>query len=189
MNINNNQITDEDLILQFQNGDEIAFNAICERYRDKLINFIFRFIYDVSEAEDLAQDTLLKVYQNKHSYKSIAKFSTWIYTIAGNLAKTRLRQKKTRKTTPMSHIGKDDFDIIQTISGNIEEGTKVDEEFENALENALDKLSLDFRLVIILRQVQGLPYEDISKIISMPIGTVKSRINRARKKLKELLYD
>jgi len=189
MNTNKNQLTDEDLIVQFQNGDVIAFNVLCERYRDRLINFIFRFVYDVSEAEDLAQDTLLKVYQKKHSYKNIAKFSTWIHTIAGNLAKTRLRQKKSRRTTPMSHVGKDDFDMIGNIPGNIEEGIRIDEEHENAMQKALDKLSIDFRLVIILRQVQGLPYEDISKIISMPIGTVKSRINRARKKLKELLYD
>ena len=131
----------------------------------------------------------LTIQQKKHSYKNIAKFSTWIHTIAGNLAKTRLRQKKGRRTTPISQIGKDDFDFIGNIQGNIEKGTKIDEEHENDMQKALDKLSVDFRLVIILRQIQGLPYEDISKIISMPIGTVKSRINRARKKLKELLFD
>ena len=189
MNKNKNKLSDEDLILQFQNGDSIAFNLICERYSNRLVNFIFRFVYDMEEAEDLAQDTLVKVYKNKNSYKSIAKFSTWIYTIAGNLAKTRLRQKKSRKTTPMSQIGKDDFNVIETISGNLEQGVKVDEEYENMLEKALTKLPIDFRMVIILRQIQGLPYEDISKIVDMPIGTVKSRINRARKKLKELLYD
>ena len=91
-------LTDEELILAFQNGDRDAFNHIVNRYKDKLTNFLYRFTYDIDAAQDLAQDTLLKVYINKDSYKQIAKFSTWIYTIASNLAKTELRKIKRRKT-------------------------------------------------------------------------------------------
>ena len=94
MSDNKFQITDEDLILRFQSGDENAYSEIVSRYRDRLVNFIFRFMNDFDQAEDLAQDTLLKVYTHKHYYKNIAKFSTWIYTIASNLAKTELRKKK-----------------------------------------------------------------------------------------------
>ena len=79
-------LTDEELILAFQNGDRDAFNHIVNRYKDKLTNFLYRFTYDIDAAQDLAQDTLLKVYINKDSYKQIAKFSTRIYTIASNLA-------------------------------------------------------------------------------------------------------
>ena len=75
MNTDKNQLSDEDLIVQFQDGDEIAFNILCERYQDKLFNFIFRFVYDAAEAEDLTQDTLLKVYIKKHSYWSIGSAS------------------------------------------------------------------------------------------------------------------
>ena len=108
MSDNKFQITDEDLILRFQSGDENAYSEIVSRYRDRLVNFIFRFMNDFDQAEDLAQDTLLKVYTHKHYYKNIAKFSTWIYTIASNLAKTELRKKKNRKTSSLSNMGLDD---------------------------------------------------------------------------------
>ena len=97
MSDNKFQITDEDLILRFQSGDENAYSEIVSRYRDRLVNFIFRFMNDFDQAEDLAQDTLLKVYTHKHYYKNIAKFSTWIYTIARNLANTELRKKNRAK--------------------------------------------------------------------------------------------
>jgi RNA polymerase sigma-70 factor (ECF subfamily) len=91
------QLTDEELIGRFQAGDEGAFEEIVNRYADRLLNFAYRFVLDREEAEDIVQDTFLKVYQNRHAYKEIAKFSTWIYTITGNLAKTILRKRRNRK--------------------------------------------------------------------------------------------
>ena len=119
MRDNKFQITDEDLILRFQSGDENAYSEIVSRYRDRLVNFIFRFMNDFDQAEDLAQDTLLKVYTHKHYYKNIAKFSTWIYTIASNLAKTELRKKKNRKTSSLSNMGLDDkeYDVLRMSYG------------------------------------------------------------------------
>ena len=83
--------TDEELIARFQEGDEQAYVELVNRYRDRLMTFVFRFVYDMEQAEDIVQDALLKLYTHKHYYKNIAKFSTWMYTIAGNLAKTELR--------------------------------------------------------------------------------------------------
>nr|MBC8479020.1 RNA polymerase subunit sigma-24 [FCB group bacterium] len=77
------KVTDEVLIKQFQDGDVRAFNEIVLRYKDRLLNFIYRFLNDIDKAEDLVQDTFLKVYTHKHAYQEIAKFSTWLYTIAG----------------------------------------------------------------------------------------------------------
>ena len=88
------QYTDEELILRFQEGDEQAYIELVKRYKDKLINFVYRLVSDRDQAEDIIQDTMLKLYTHKHYYKNIAKFSTWIYTIAGNFAKTELRKKK-----------------------------------------------------------------------------------------------
>ena len=82
----NNDISDEDLILLFQKGDRLAYTKLVNRYRDKIINFIFRFVGDIDSAQDLAQDTFFKLYEKKDSYKQVAKFSTWLYTIAANLA-------------------------------------------------------------------------------------------------------
>ena len=105
-------LTDEELILAFQDGDRDAFNHIVERYKDKLTNFLYRFTYDIDSAQDLAQDTLLKVYINKDSYREIAKFSTWVYTIASNLAKTELRKIKRRKTYTISDLSTDDREFV-----------------------------------------------------------------------------
>ena len=92
------ELTDEQLIKKFQGGDVGAYNQIVYRYKDRLLNFIYRFLNDMDRSEDLVQDTLIKLYTHKDSYQEIAKFSTWIYTIASNLAKTELRKLKRRKT-------------------------------------------------------------------------------------------
>ena len=89
-------ISDEVLIKQFQNGDIRSFNQIVLRYKDRLIHFVHGFVHDIDKAEDLVQDTFLKLYTHKDSYREIAKFSTWLYTIAGNLARTELRKLKRR---------------------------------------------------------------------------------------------
>jgi len=90
--------TDEQLIALFQKGDEKAYVELVNRYRDRLMNFVFQYLGDMELAEDIVQDTMLKLYQKKHYYKQIAKFSTWIYTIAKNLAFTELRRKKAVKS-------------------------------------------------------------------------------------------
>ena len=83
-----NKISDEQLIKRFQDGDRQAYNELVYRYKDKIVNFLYRFMNDIDAAQDLAQETFLKVYLKKDSYKEISKFSTWMYTIASNLAKT-----------------------------------------------------------------------------------------------------
>tara|TARA_B110000196_G_C21125178_1_gene655436 strand:+ start:443 stop:1027 length:585 start_codon:yes stop_codon:yes gene_type:complete len=181
-------VTDEELILAFQNGDRNAFNQIVERYKDKLTNFLYRFTYDIDSAQDLAQDTLLKVYIKKDSYKEIAKFSTWIYTIASNLAKTELRKIKRRKTYTISDLSTDDREFVihqsDAESFEDEEDTLVSGKI---LQKCLNNLDDEFKNIIILRDIQELSYDEISKILKIPLGTVKSRINRGRFKLKDLL--
>ncbi|HHJ52096.1 MAG TPA: sigma-70 family RNA polymerase sigma factor, partial [Caldithrix abyssi] len=80
--------TDEELIARFQQGDNYAFDLLVKRYKEPLLNFVFRFLGNRTEAEDVVQETFYRLFKNKHYYREIAKFSTWIYTIAGNLAKT-----------------------------------------------------------------------------------------------------
>ena len=181
-------LTDEQLILNFQKGHRDAFNELVVRYKDKLTNFIYRFTYDIDSAEDLAQDTLLKVYINKNSYREIAKFSTWIYTIASNLAKTELRKIKRRQTYSISDLSSDDreFVIHRAEDQSFEqiEDTSVS---SSILQESLTEIDDEFKNIIILRDIQELSYDEISKIVEVPLGTVKSRINRGRVKLQELL--
>ena len=104
------KFSDEKLILRFQEGDINAYNELVKRYKDRLLNFVFRYFNNVEQAEDVVQDTLIKLYTHASYYKNVAKFSTWIYTIAGNFAKTELRKKKTRKVTNNSQLGPEDRD-------------------------------------------------------------------------------
>ena len=181
-------LTDEELIIAFQKGDRDSFNFLCLRYKDKLKNFIYRFTSDMTSAEDLAQDTLFKVYINKDSYKEIAKFSTWIYTIAGNLAKTELRKIKRRQTYSVSDLSTDDRKFVMRRPDEESfEDTEDTEVSGKILEKSLTDLDDEFKNIIILRDIQEPSYDEISKILQIPLGTVKSRINRGRFKLKDIL--
>ena len=183
-NKNNKYIySDEQLMMLFQGGNENAYIELVNRYKDKLINFIFNYLGDIESSEDVVQETMIKLYQKKHYYKEIAKFSTWLYTIAKNLANTELRKRKQRKTNLLSQFSKDDK-MYDLPSNDNEVGQEIQTEIVNKIiRQAVDQLSEKFKTVITLRDIQQLSYEDISEIIDVPIGTVKSRINRARLQL------
>ena len=175
--------SDEQLMLLFQGGNENAYIELVNRYKDKLINFIFNYLGDIESSEDVVQETMIKLYQKKHYYKEIAKFSTWLYTIAKNLANTELRKRKQRKTTLLSQFSEDDK-MYDLPSNDNEVGQEIQTEIvSKIIREAVDQLSEKFKTVITLRDIQQLSYEDISEIIDVPIGTVKSRINRARLQL------
>ncbi len=181
------QPTDEDLIEKFQNGDLYAFDLIVKRYKNQLLNFIYRFLGNAEEAEDLVQETFLRVYRNRRAYQKVAKFSTWIYTIAGNLAKTELRKRKRRKFFSISDLGynEKDYDISdEAYNPEKDVDSRMKEEI---IHREINDLSPKFREVILLRDVQQLSYEEISQIVNIPLGTVKSRVNRGRLKLQEKL--
>ena len=181
--------TDEQLIALFQKGDEKAYVELVNRYRDRLMNFVFQYLGDMELAEDIVQDTMLKLYQKKHYYKQIAKFSTWIYTIAKNLAFTELRRKKIRKTTVLSQMTSDEKDY-ELPSGQPETGQEIQSEFAlKLIQAAIQGLPDRFKTIIILRDIEELSYEEISSILDVPLGTVKSRINRARLQLQVELQD
>ncbi len=186
------QFSDEELIRRFQQGHSEAFDEIVKRYRNPLFSFIYRILGDPAYTEDLLQETFIRVWSNRDSYREVARFSTWIYTIAGNLAKSELRRQKIRRWFSIgspSGSGEDDRPLdIQDEDADphrdMERRTikrRVDEEIK--------KLPPVFREVIVLRDVQELSYEEISEILKIPLGTVKSRVNRARLRLQKRLRD
>ena len=183
------QLSDEDLMEKFQAGYEQAFNVLVSRFKDRLHNFLYRYTHNHQDCEDLVQETFLRVYRSKHSYERIAKFSTWMYTIALNLAKS-LYKKKQRMTTVTIHEDESDPDDqpMKIEDTNILQDDTLHEKMcMNELEKALTELSEDFREVVILRDIQQLAYDEIAEITGIPMGTVKSRINRGRAQLQELL--
>ncbi|HEX7344374.1 MAG TPA: sigma-70 family RNA polymerase sigma factor [bacterium] len=180
-------ISDEQLIAQFQGGELSAFEEIVGRYQGQLINFVGRLLNDRNTAEDIVQETFLRVYRNKHRYKEIARFSTWIYTIAGNLARTELRRRKIRNFFSISQRGETEKDYeIPDSEINVEksvEGGMV----RDLIMKEVMQLPIYFREVIILRDLQDLSYEEISVILKVPLGTVKSRVNRGRSQIQKRL--
>lgn len=181
------KLSDEKLMSRFQGDDIQAFNILVDRYKNQLLNFIFRFIGDHTVAEDLVQETFLRLYKKKHYYKEIAKFSTWIYTIAGNLAKSELRRKKRRTFFSISNASNDeqDFDLPDPDSNPMEKTETSMTMIE--IQNAISQLPEHFKEVVLMRDVQELSYEEIAEALKIPLGTVKSRVNRGRIKLQEQL--
>ncbi|UCD64148.1 MAG: sigma-70 family RNA polymerase sigma factor [Candidatus Zixiibacteriota bacterium] len=167
------------LIKAVQSGDMVAFNALVDRYKDRLMNVIGRMLSSADEAQDIVQETFVRVYQHRQSFNFQHCFSTWIYTIALNLARNELRKRKKFK-----------FFDIHDMKGNETEFAvemKPPSRFPQALNAAIKELPEKYRTAFILRDMQELPYEEVAKILGVPLGTVKSRVNRARMMLRDKL--
>ncbi len=185
------ELTDEELILEFQSNNTIrAFEILVERFKNPLTNFVFRFLGDYEACVDVVQETFIKVYRYKDSYNSIAKFSTWIYTIAGNLARTEYQKRKRRSFFSINAFGEnknENFDIPdESYRPDVMTDSGIKDEI---IQKALQKVSPVYREVVVLRDVQDMSYEEIAEITGITVGTVKSRINRGRAQLQKLLKD
>ncbi|MDE3052367.1 MAG: sigma-70 family RNA polymerase sigma factor [Gemmatimonadota bacterium] len=176
--------SDTGLVNTFLTGDERAFQELVERYQVRLLNFIFRTIGDRERAEDLVQEVFIRVYRHIHRFDTTKKFSTWIYTIASNLAKNELRN---RSRNPLV--------LFQAITGTRTEEerplqfedytSRPDDLFQkrhlrSLVEETVAQLPEHHREVFVLREIEGKSYEEIAEITHCNLGTVKSRLNRAR---------
>jgi len=190
MNRNLRELSDKELILEYQQNDNVqAFEILVQKYKNPLTNFVYRFLGDYEACVDVVQETMIKVYRYKDTYSSVAKFSTWIYTIAGNLARTEYRRQRRRQFFSISDVGDEHktFDIPdETYRPDVITDSGIKDEI---IQKALLKVSDAYREAVILRDVQGLSYEEIAEILGVNEGTVKSRINRGRAELQILLKD
>tara|TARA_R110002126_G_scaffold200584_2_gene348165 strand:+ start:3086 stop:3697 length:612 start_codon:yes stop_codon:yes gene_type:complete len=181
--------SDEDLMEYFQNDHEPAFTELVRRYQDRLHNFLYRYTHDHQDCEDLVQETFLRVHKSKASYERIAKFSTWMYTIALNLAKSLYKKKQRMYKVSIHKDPNDSEDFEMHIEDpNILPDQQLHEKLSlEQLEKALMSLSEDFREVVMLRDLQDMTYEEISEMTGIPMGTVKSRINRGRAQVQHMI--
>ncbi len=167
------------LMRAIQNGDMVSFNEMVERYKDRLMNVIGRMLSSTEEAEDIVQETFVRVYQHRQSFNFQHCFSTWIYTIALNLARNELRKRKKFK-----------FLEISEMQGNEKEFAvemKLPSRLPEVLKAAINELPEKYKTAFMLRDIQEFPYEEVATILSVPLGTVKSRVNRARMMLRDKL--
>lgn len=182
------ELSDEELIAEFQQNNTLqAFEILVHRYKNPLTNFVFRFLGDQESCTDVVQETMIKFYRNKDSYKSVAKFSTWIYTIAGNLAKTEYKRRRRRQIFSINSYGeeKENYEIPdESYRPDIMTDSGIKDQI---IQKALLKISTAYREAVILRDIQELSYEEIAEIMGITVGTVKSRINRGRAQLQKLL--
>lgn len=170
---------DYQLMRSIQNGDMVAFNELVDRYKDRLLNVIGRMVSSTEEAEDIVQETFIRVYQHRQSFNFKHCLSTWIYTIGLNLGRNELRKRKKFKH----------YDITE-MQGNEKEISvemKLPTRLPQVLNEAVSDLPEKYRTAFMLRDVQEMPYEEVAKILGVPLGTVKSRVNRARLMLRDKL--
>jgi RNA polymerase sigma-70 factor (ECF subfamily) len=188
------ELDDHSLLEATRTGDELAFQEIVKRYRNPITNFVYRMLNDYDRAVDLAQETFVRIYMNVERYQATYSFSTYIYRIASNLAISELRQRKRRRLIPIPTFYSDkendefEIDLPDTQQVTAEQNMILDER-RDAVSRAIASLPEKYRTVVILRDIEGKSYEEISAVLDLSDGTVKSRINRARGLLKDKLKE
>jgi RNA polymerase sigma-70 factor (ECF subfamily) len=183
------ELSDDDLMWLLRKGNMEAFETLARRYEKKLLNFLYRFVNSREQAEDLVQKTLLKVYRNRLKFRNKGKFSTWMYTIAANLARDYLRKYRRYQFISLDEPVGDNSNIIDFYHEPDEKKmTSLEaKEMSRVVRMAIDQLPDPQRMAILLSHFEHMSYDDIARVLSCSKGTVKSRIFRAKARLKELL--
>jgi len=185
--------TDQELVRRVQAGDQTAFNLLVLKYQHRVLKLVGRFVNDAAEAEDVAQEAFLKAYRALASFRGDSAFYTWLYRIAINTAKNALVSQRRRPVDfDLDLQDPDQYDRHAKLKEvDTPEGVLLTDEIRAVVEEAMEQLPEDLRTAIVLRELEGLSYEEIAEAMDCPVGTVRSRIFRAReaidKKLKPLL--
>ena len=180
---------DQQLVQRVQKGDKSAFDLLVLKYQHRVLKLVSRFVSDAAEAQDVAQEAFLKAYRALPSFRGDSAFYTWLYRIAINTAKNALVSNRRRPV---------DFDLdlqdpeqydrqAKLKEVDTPEGVLLTEEIRAVVEKALEQLPEDLRTAIVLREIEGLSYEEIAEAMDCPVGTVRSRIFRAREAIDKRL--
>ncbi|TNF91516.1 MAG: RNA polymerase sigma factor RpoE [Gammaproteobacteria bacterium] len=186
-------LLDADLVKRVQAGDTAAFDILVQKYQHKVINLVGRFVSDQAECQDIAQDAFIKAFRAIGSFRGDSQFYTWLYRIATNTAKNHLASRA--RKSPNYAVDVDDAEHYEGESGLKEyanpESLLLTDEIKATIFRAIENLPDDLKSAITLREIDGLSYEEIAEVMDCPIGTVRSRIFRARdvidKELRPLL--
>jgi RNA polymerase sigma-70 factor (ECF subfamily) len=191
------KIQERRLIRRLRRGDQRAFTTIVRTYQQRVFNIVFRFLGNREEAEDVAQDVFVTVYQNAERFRGDSKFSTWLYRVTVNHCKNRLKYLKRRGR----HMGRPLDEIAEHLvaqgSGETQpvfhaaiprpDDLAQGRQLEALIQREMAKMDEDHRLLVVLRDIQGLSYQEMAEVTGLNVGTIKSRLHRARLALKEAL--
>lgn len=185
------KLSDHALIEATKNGDEQAFSEIIGRYRNPITNYLYRFLNDYEEAVDLAQETFVRVYFAIDRYHTGFAFSTYIYRIATNLAISELRKRKRRTLLSLTGLFQSDPEETAEYQPKddrpLPDEDLIESEQNQIIARAITALPPKYRVPIVLRDVEGLSYEEVAGVMGLGLGTTKSRISRGRALLREKL--
>lgn len=185
-------LSDEELAATAQAGGMPAFDEIVRRYKDRVYNVVYRFLGNHEDALDIAQEAFVRAYRGIDTFQGNAKLSTWLFAIASNLARNHLRdrgRKGRNKGVSIEALEASAPDVAQAATATRETPRLLAEaaELRQGLEGCLAMLPESFRMPFVLRTFEGLSYEEIASSLECPRGTVKSRLNQARRRLGECL--
>jgi RNA polymerase sigma-70 factor (ECF subfamily) len=183
-------LSDEDLMARVAEDDERAFSELVRRFQGRVMNLVSRILNDRECGDDLAQEVFVRVFVHRRNYRRGSKFSTWLFTIAANLAKNEIRRRVRRRNwfslDALQEVLKDSaIQLADPTEGR--ESLMEREQLQEAMGRAVATVPEKYRLALVLRDIEGLPYEEIAQVLNIPGGTVRSRINRARSMLKRKL--
>ncbi|HEX8653007.1 MAG TPA: sigma-70 family RNA polymerase sigma factor [Pyrinomonadaceae bacterium] len=186
--------SDHALVEAARMGDEEAFSELVGRYRNQITSYIYRMTNDYDEAVDLAQETFVRVFRAMDRYQTTYAFSTYIYRIATNLAISELRKRKRRRLVSLTGLFQSREEVAAAPrefhpmdASPLQDAALVDAERRGAVARAISTLPEKYRAPLVLRDVEGKSYEEIARILETNVGTVKSRISRARSFLRDKL--
>lgn len=187
--------SDVELMLELRQGDEGAFKAIVERYQRPLINFFHRLLWDRALAEDYCQEVFIRIYVHREEYEPRAKFTSYLFRIARNYWIDQRRSASKRPGTvslsaPVRSEGSRDVhleDVLASPEGAVERSPAETHEIRDRVEQALRSLPDEQRMVFLLSEQQGMKYAEVAAVLQIPVGTVKSRMHHAVRRLREVL--
>ncbi|MBN1593214.1 MAG: sigma-70 family RNA polymerase sigma factor [Candidatus Coatesbacteria bacterium] len=170
-------LTDDELIDKVRAGNFQSFEELIDRYRNQVFNFVYRILGSRDEAEDILQDTFMKVYQHLPRYKKQSKFSSYLFTIAHNLSMNRVNYRK-RSQMKLDTLAQSDDE--KSITDRTPDSQMRENEIASVVHKAIEKLPPKYRAALVLSEFEGFSYKQIGDVLNCSVGTVKSRIFRAR---------
>ena len=181
-------VNDEELVKRVKAGDIDAFEDIIAKYEKRVFGVIYNMLKNDNDIEDIAQDVFIKVYRNIDKFKGNSSLYTWIYRITTNMCLDYMKKNKSMiYIDEKVQLDDSEVDLQLTSKEKLQDELYEEKEMNQKLNKAIDKLPDKQKAMIVLRDIKGLSYDEISEILEIKLGTVKSQINRARLKLKEIL--